>query len=108
MASDLAANPPFHRATPDERVDTSCQGFISISFQDLCYVFGEPHDEWCDVWCIKFRNGAFATIYTDKYETEPYENVTEWRVGGDSYEAYCHLRQAIIDAFDKIGYTIYC
>ena len=74
-------------------IGTSFQGYLDISYDDLCSIFGQPFDGSYKVdkeWELLFEDGVVATIYNYKdgvnylgdEEGIPFELIRDWHVGG--------------------------
>jgi hypothetical protein len=94
----------FEPCAMTETIGTSLQGVISVSYADVCKVFGKEHDG-CKIdaeWCVKFSDGTIATIYNYKdgknycgesgLETS---NITNWHIGGHGIEAKALVWEAL-------------
>lgn len=77
----------FTRKTYKDAIGTGYQGEISITYNELVQVFGEPDKGMDDKvkaeWTLKFSDGTIAIIYDWKfYDLQP-EDVTLWNIGGN-------------------------
>ncbi len=78
---------------------TSLQGHMTVDFQNLVKVFGEPKTDVMDKtdaeWAIEFEDGTIASIYNYKTGNNylgssgtPVEEITDWHVGGHNKKAF--------------------
>jgi hypothetical protein len=81
---------------------SSLQGYIRITYAELCEIFGPEN---CDgdgykvqaEWNIKFEDGTYATIYDWKEDVSK-EQVTDWHIGGRSQQSVWAVKQAVAQA----------
>ena len=78
---------------------TSLQGYLDVSYDDLCKVFGPHHtdvdDMKCDAgWDLMFEDGTVACIYNWKNgrnylgsDGQDIKDITRWNIGGKSPSA---------------------
>lgn len=92
---------------------THLQGYMQVSYQTLCDLFGPPGESdgyKVDAeWAIKFSDGHVATIYNWKngpaycgsegmfpHEIEEWiRSIHEWHIGGTSQEAVDRVNELI-------------
>lgn len=102
LASDrITINP----TSPNTRWGSSLQGYIEISFAELCAELGEPAPyesgdgkilaEWL---LIEEDTGVVATIYVYKEKEIPL-NTYKWHVGGFNEKALNLVRKVIPNHF---------
>lgn len=96
--------------------ESSClQGAIDTSYADLVACFGQPNCNGDDYkvqkeWMIKFEDGTYATIYDwkegDNYcgkgQGTHYTNVTDWHIGGMSYDSVIAVEQAMSEYLARV------
>lgn len=87
----------FKKGKASDADGTCLQGFISVPYDMLVKVLGEPHSDGDGYkidaeWILKFNNGTVATIYNYKdgpnYLGEsgtPVEDIVDWHIGGHEF-----------------------
>lgn len=86
--------------------DTSYQGNVTATYQELCDLFGTPHDgdgyKTDAEWDVQFSDGTVATIYNWKDginycgdDGTPTKKIKEWHVGGKTRAAADKVQIAI-------------
>ena len=89
--------------TKDAGIDgTSLKGHITVTYNSLVKVFGQPDsfggDKTTVEWRLLFANGTVATIYDWKEITSPKDHPDdkyEWHIGGKNIDAM----QQVVDAY---------
>tara|TARA_R100000322_G_scaffold140306_1_gene96038 strand:- start:3328 stop:3648 length:321 start_codon:yes stop_codon:yes gene_type:complete len=92
-----------------DRIDvngTHLQGYIGVTFDCLCELFGEP--TWGDEykvdweWMVQFEDGTVATVYNWKngpnycgHRGMMPHMIKEWHVGGHTREALNHVQDLL-------------
>ena len=77
---------------------TCLQGYISVRYDTLVKIFGEPCESdgyKVDAeWILEFENGDIATIYNYKTgknylgsDGQDVEDITHWHIGGSNQRA---------------------
>lgn len=68
-----------------DSIGTSLQGYVDISYRELCEKLGDPirtsGDKVQAEWVID-NHGDIATIYDYKEYGTPVEHVRDWHIGG--------------------------
>ena len=95
---------------------TSLSGYISVDYNTICKVFGEPTEsdgyKTDAEWMIQFSDGKVATIYNWK-DGKNYcgasglnvEDIKEWHIGGHCNEVVSRIQNLLSKpwpAFDEI------
>ena len=88
---------------------SSLQGYIYINHAELCEIFGDENSQGDGYkvdaeWSISFADGTYATIYNWK-DGKNYcgedgldvPEITEWHIGGQSYQAVERVLEAVAD-----------
>ncbi len=78
---------------------THLQGEVSISFDRLQKIFGDPilsgpGDKVQAEWIIQFEDGTIATVY-DWKEWVDYKKVQNWHIGGYNNKAVQKVKMAL-------------
>lgn len=83
----------------DHITGTSLQGYIDISYDELCEKLGESSEYYDDYksdaeWIVSWEDGTIATIYNYKdgrnylgAEGLDLEDIRDWHIGGSSHKA---------------------
>ena len=103
-----------HNQTPDIDINfTSLQGYVTVSYEVLCALFGEPLEgdgrktdaEW---HLISVPDGVVATIYNWKNGRNylgadglNFQDITEWNIGGHSQLAAELVQNTIKEALEQ-------
>jgi hypothetical protein len=87
---------------------TSLKGETTITFAELCEVFGQPDqgpnadmDKVTCEWALKFKDGTVATIYDWKTGSTPFGEYS-WHIGGHSFDAVMRVDEVIQAHRDKL------
>jgi hypothetical protein len=74
---------------------TSFQGYLTITYAELCQFLGDPHcdgDKTTAEWCFITDKGVVFTIYDYKTGSTPLGDY-DWHVGGGDQEALEAVRE---------------
>jgi hypothetical protein len=77
--------------------NTSLQGYVTATYDQLVAHFGEPEgggDKTTVEWMLQFEDGTVATIYDWKEYSTP-TGLYDWHIGGRNKTAVTRVTQSL-------------